>query len=576
MKQTIKRSLQNYILIAFFVLAYLTFKTIAFTTSSEQPLNKISNLMMFGCSAILIGIWGVNCYRRILYRPIRSYILWSAVSMLLFMFFHTLRRTAVKGLAFYDSFSWYLYYIPMLTIPLLALMASQYLGKPENYTLKPIQYIWMIPAFILLVLVLTNNHHQLIFRLADDWVITGDYSRGLMYYFIPTWIILLILLTFHNIYRSGKPLFAGRFLPLPYILLMIGILYTILYILSEPFRRFVHLAPTYCVTAAVIIDTLMYYGLIPTNSDFEWGFRQSGMDMQILDHEGAIRYSSGSSHILSKEEMDQLIKEGTLITENEQELHLQDIPGGYAYYAHDIHDIHSIMKQTSQTNRELIDTNQNLRENIQFAEKRWHLEQGNHLFNSCFTDTLPMLSRIDHLLADTDGLSTELLRRRLGLINIYGAYIKRRSNLVILNDQHTEHAGGELVLCLQESIRNLRLYGIQTSFSLKELHHMNIEETILIYDLFQMLLDTYLESIWYLYILLTENRNARICTFQLRLDRELPETDLISIEQWKRFTLSALHGQLRTEADEEGITVSIQFEVSDNETEGGAAYDHLS
>ena len=59
MKHTIKRSLPNYILIAFFVLAYLAFKTIAFTTSSEQPLNKISNLMMFGCSAILIGIYTI-------------------------------------------------------------------------------------------------------------------------------------------------------------------------------------------------------------------------------------------------------------------------------------------------------------------------------------------------------------------------------------------------------------------------------------------------------------------------------------------------------------------------------------
>ena len=105
---------------------------------------------------------------------------------------------------------------------------------------------------------------------------------------------------------------------------------------------------------------------------------------------------------------------------------------------------------------------------------------------------------------------------------------------------------------------------------------MNIEETILIYDLFQMLLDTYLEAIWYLYILLTENQNARICTFQLRLDRELPAADLISIEQWKSLTLSALHGTIRTEADEEGIAVSIQFEVNENETEGGAAYDHLS
>lgn len=66
------------------------------------------------------------------------------------------------------------------------------LGKPENYRLPKWTSLLYIPAVLLLLLVLTNDLHQLVFVFPADaaaWLDT-DHGYGVGYFIVMGWIAL--------------------------------------------------------------------------------------------------------------------------------------------------------------------------------------------------------------------------------------------------------------------------------------------------------------------------------------------------------------------------------------------------
>lgn len=66
------------------------------------------------------------------------------------------------------------------------------IGKPENTNNR--KYLLIIPAAVLVLLVMTNDFHQLAFVFEPDfhnW--NKQYSYGPVYYVIAVWIFILVL-----------------------------------------------------------------------------------------------------------------------------------------------------------------------------------------------------------------------------------------------------------------------------------------------------------------------------------------------------------------------------------------------
>ena len=78
---------------------------------------------------------------------------------------------------------WYLFYLPMLFVPMLALLIALSLGKPDWYKLpKSTAVLWCIST-VLLLLVLTNDLHQLVFTFPEGSVWSDtDHGYGVGYF----------------------------------------------------------------------------------------------------------------------------------------------------------------------------------------------------------------------------------------------------------------------------------------------------------------------------------------------------------------------------------------------------------
>ncbi len=123
-------------------------------------------------SFIYIGLfaaWGLSVRQRIVQKQVCRFMTVTAVLLIIWMvvrsakYFIFWQPDAVRYL-------WYLFYLPMLFVPMLALLIAMSLGKPDEYKFpKGMSVQWIISGTLLL-LVLTNDLHQFVFTFPKDAV----------------------------------------------------------------------------------------------------------------------------------------------------------------------------------------------------------------------------------------------------------------------------------------------------------------------------------------------------------------------------------------------------------------------
>ena len=108
---------------------------------------------------LLFSLWGYSIDRRIIQKQALHCLRLTAALMLVWLILRTLKYEFVTDLTV-ARYIWYLYYLPMLFIPLLGVYIALSLGKSEEYRLtEKAGFLVAVPG-ILFLLVITNDLHQ--------------------------------------------------------------------------------------------------------------------------------------------------------------------------------------------------------------------------------------------------------------------------------------------------------------------------------------------------------------------------------------------------------------------------------
>ena len=167
-----------------------------------RRLGKISSLRII-CgmlrTMIYVGVyigWGISIYKRVIQKSVRNVLIFIAE---LIIFWFVVRTT--KYFFTMDNqiarYLWYSYYIPMLFIPVAVLQAAFFLGKSEEYRLPKWLKGVYIPTAVLVLLVLSNDLHQLVFSfpVGSAWS-DSHYTYGWGYYVVLVWEVVCALTAF--------------------------------------------------------------------------------------------------------------------------------------------------------------------------------------------------------------------------------------------------------------------------------------------------------------------------------------------------------------------------------------------
>ena len=130
--------------------------------------SSVFSFLGFLRSVLYIGLfaaWGFSLNRRVVQKKVKRYLIFVVVLLIFWNVLKTLKYLVVTE-PIICRYLWYLYYAPMLLIPLLVFLAGWLMGKPDDCKLPyGLWFLW-IPTILLILLVLTNDLHQQVFRFA--------------------------------------------------------------------------------------------------------------------------------------------------------------------------------------------------------------------------------------------------------------------------------------------------------------------------------------------------------------------------------------------------------------------------
>ena len=457
--------------------------------------------------SLYIG-WGISVSRRILQTQVRRYMIGVSFLMVFWFFIRSTKYYFVAEPAVARHL-WYWYYFPLLFIPLLAVLISLSLGKPEEYRLpKRTAWFCAFTAFLFL-LVLTNDLHQLVFTFPPDAALWTDADNGYGpgYVLVVVWLLLCALLMLAEIWRKCRIPYSRKRIWQPVIPVCLLLVYTILNYSQASWLRFLlgDMTAVFCLLYAATLESCIRCGLIQSNTHYREMFDASTLGVQITDGNDQVFLSSAAARPVPEELLRQA-QTGPVMLDKGIRLRSANIRGGHVLWQEDVSDLLSVLAQLNAARDELQGYAELLEEENRQKQRRCELQEKNRLFDAVQQQVAPAKTRLAGLLRQLDAAEdTETARLLHGRLAVVGAYLKRRSNLVFLADHSGAVPARELLLCLNESVSNLRLTGAVCAVKFDLEGSINGNAAGLLYDFFEAVVEAAWEDLPALNLVVTRS-----------------------------------------------------------------------
>lgn len=450
-------------------------------------------------AAIYIGLfvaWGISVRSRIIQPQVRRYL--TAVSALM-IFWMTVRsiRYSLEEALWVMRHLWYLYYLPMLFIPLLAVFIALSLGKPESFRLPKWTVLLYIPTAALLLLVLTNDLHQLVFRFPEDAVVwMNEYRYGIVYFPVVGWMVLCALTALVIMLVKCRVPNSRKVLVLPFVPVVLSVIYGALYIFQLPWLRLIagDVTVVFCLLIAATLESCIQCGLIQSNTHYNDLLLSCTLRVQLTDPEYQRLLSSRSAEPIPLQIMRQT-ETGPVRLDGGLRLSGAPVRGGHVLWTEDVSELLEVLEELQDVKDSLEDNNALLRAEYTLKAREAHIAEQDRLYNIIQRETAPRIKLLAELTDAFETMGDEAQRKQiLGKMAVIGAYLKRRSNLIFLADKTPLFQEKELHLTFGESMDNLELCGI-TCGLLSELEGpVEARQLMKMYDLFEEIVECSIDT----------------------------------------------------------------------------------
>ena len=327
----------------------------------------------------LFAGWGISLYNRTVHPQVRRLLLNVDLLMLFWILVRTL-RFQLNTPPEIDRMLGYLYYAPMLGIPVLSVQLVLTVDRSERYRLSAWARMLWLPSAVLLELVLTNDLHQQVFRLQQPW--NENYQYGWLFGLVVGWIVICILLAFGIIaHKSRNPRILRR-LPLPAIPMVLLGVYAVLYGFHFPLiRQFLgDMTIVHCLMTAASLEGGLRCGLIQSNTGYEELLRVTSLAVQLVDRQGNVYCCSETGRMVDRREL-QAAMNGTVQLDEHTLLRSAPVQGGYVMWQTDITELVENMERLKENRTELAERNYLEQQNYEAERKTNALREKNRLYD---------------------------------------------------------------------------------------------------------------------------------------------------------------------------------------------------
>lgn len=496
--------------------------------------------------ALYIG-WGISVSKRIMQVQVRHYLI--AVSGLVVFWF------VIRSMKYYFITDigiarqlWYWYYLPMLFIPLFSLFVAISLGKSKNFKLSKKTLLLYIPTVLCLLLVLTNDLHQLVFTFpaGEVW---SDKNNGyiLGYYIVIGWEIICALAAF--VIMLFKCRLSQRKKYLPFLMLTCSIVYAFIYASGVEWMQLIggDIAAAQCLMFTGILESCIQCGLIQTNTGYEELFMVSRLGAQITDQGNIVCLASSNAGGLTDEQR-MSAKTHPVLADKTTLIKSKPIRFGHVLWQEDVSELTEAIEQIEENCRDLSERNRIRQENLETKKKILSLQEKNRAADVLNRETAGQISMIEHLLTQYDTENDAQKREKLlAGAAVLGAYIKRYGNLLLVSHREETADIRDLSRCFEDSFVNLELLDVKCLCTLPADVILATKDMLRIYRTFETILEDCLFDLHSVWVNARERKGQFLVSIDFVCDTDLSghraDADLYSCEDGTcRFTFQLQKG----------------------------------
>ena len=456
-KKTSVRYIISLLLVFFALLCRILARSV-FDPAFSLLLNFTRSFIHFG----IFFLWGFSVRQRVV--SVRTKNLLAAVSAMI-LFWTVLKeikyRFAVDPTVL--RYLWYIYYVPLLFVPLFALFISMIPHRREEKAAILTAALCSV-TLIIAALIMTNDLHMLAFRFPQGKPMSeSDYKYGPLYYIAAGWAVLCSLSALFTMeVRSVLP-DRKKLIWQPLIPFMISVVYTVLYAARISLIKDIlgDITVFFCLVFVAFFEICIRCGLIQSNTRYLDLFEAcEGLDIQITDGEYNVKYKSEDAAPIPKEIMMKAAEEP--VFSGGKRIHGINIGGGHAVWAEDLSKLLSLRSELCDRIEELTERNALLQYEYEKEKEHKTVEEQNRLYDLIESRTGAQLKQIDDLISVYERSEDEQEKKRLlSKTVVLGSYIKRRKDLVLSAEASELIPVSKLTLAFAESFHALHLHGVR-------------------------------------------------------------------------------------------------------------------
>ena len=454
---------------------------------------------------LLFTLWGFSLDRRIIQRQALHCLRLTAALMLLWLILRTLKYSFVTGLAA-GRYIWYLYYLPMLFLPLLCVYIALSMGKSEDYRLsRGTGMLSIIPAALFL-LVITNDLHQQVFAFKSGvpgLPVSGTYSYRPLYFICLGWMVVCMAFSLVCLFRKSRiPSGEGKRI-MPFVLGCAMLLYGILYLSGIPAVRwwFGDMNVMFCLLYAAIYESCIRCRMITSNTGYVELFEASTLAACIADRSGRIvlRSRAAGEDMTCPQEGQRIVRpDGMRISS-------APISGGYAVWQDNVRQLAELRTRLN-ANKEEMERNKKKLKDAYLVQKSLHeLTEKNRIYNELEAKHSRQTAQMRQMLAQCERSGPAERRSLLKKVLLLGTYIKRSANLYFLSSEYQWLPQQELRLTVDEAVRALTACGTECGVIYRTTEPMRASEVVRLFDLLEIVAETTVDDLHSLFISVSDS-----------------------------------------------------------------------
>lgn len=482
-----------------------------------EVLSIVRTLIYIG----LLAAWGISVQTRIIQTQVRRCLLVIAGLMLLWLTLRTVKYNTYHMTA--ERFLWYGYYLPMLFIPVLAVLVALSLGKPENYRLPKWTHFLYLPSALLFLLVLTNDLHQLVFFFPTGVLSTREYDYGIGYYVVLAWMVLCAAAALVIILAKCRIPQSRRYLWLPVVPFALALGYCAAYIKGVYWVWLLagDLTVSMCLIITAIFESCIQCSLIQSNTHYAELFHASTIGALITDRDFSVACAAENARSVDSQTL-MAAAESPVVTADGIRISEAPIRWGHVFWEDDISPMLAVLKELDDTREELQSYGSILQaENAQKARRK-KLEEQERLYHAMQEKAAAPAERLSNLAKALQGVQdADAARFLLWKMTVIGAYLKRRSNLIFLADRDGMVPVSEVALCLNESMDNLRLHVRRCASRLDFEGELRLETAAALYDFFEAAIELAMDDLSGAAANVTRKEDACVLSLMLQCGTDL-------------------------------------------------------